>query len=160
MSAIRQSFVFVALLCAACSTVPDRAAVEKSVLSVAQRFVHGIETYDAEAAAREFDAAAVVFMPGSAPRLSGIEAIRADLHAQFDEGRAAGRTRVITPRRPNLQVFGDTAILTFELGGEAPGSPGATGVLSRRTLVMHRFADAWRIVHLHGSNFQVTQQPQ
>jgi ketosteroid isomerase-like protein len=85
---------------------------------------------------------------GQVQRLDGQDAIRANFHAEFDDLRADGGTQTIMPRRRNLKVLGDTAVLTFELGGETL-KVGEN--LSRRTVVLRRFADGWRIVHLHAS---------
>lgn len=150
------------LLHSGCTAAPDRGAVEDSIEKVVERFIHGIETLDADLIASTFDADAVVFQPlGPPQRFNGLPEISAAFHALFDDGRAEGQTQTVTPRRKNLQMFGDTAVLTFELGGEMPGSPNpATGRLGRRTVVLHRFADGWRIVHLHGSNVQVSPEPQ
>jgi hypothetical protein len=50
----------------------------------------------------------------------------------------------INPKDVKLQLYGNTAIITFHLGnGEKD--------LGRRTLVMVRKKNAWKIVHLHAS---------
>jgi ketosteroid isomerase-like protein len=50
----------------------------------------------------------------------------------------------IEPRALAIQMFGDTAIATFNLDDRA-------GFLNRRTLVLHKTAAGWKIVHLHAS---------
>lgn len=150
------------LFCAGCSALTDRISVEVSVDEVAGRFIRGVETLDADLIASTFDADAVVFQPlGPPQRFDGLADISAAFHALFDDGRAEGQTQTVLPRRKNLQVFGNTAVLTFELGGEASGSPNpATGRFGRRTVVLHHFEEGWRIVHLHASNVQITAEPQ
>jgi ketosteroid isomerase-like protein len=143
-------------LCLACTTTsPNRVADEAAIRATADLFIRGIETFDADLAASAFSGDATIFQPIGAPsRYTGIDAIRASFHERFDANRAAGRTQEITPRREKLQLHGDVAVLTFELG-DLPADPAAPGWLSRRTLVLHRFPDGWRIVHLHGSNAEV-----
>ena len=151
----------VGLLLSACTTAPDIAADiaadRAGVMAVADRLVQAINAYDADTIASLFDKDATLFQPiGAPPRYVGIEAIGKSFHERFDIARAAGQTQTVAPKRPQVQFFGDTAILTFELG-DLPTDPNAPGRLSRRTVVMHRYADGWRIVHLHGSNIPVNQ---
>lgn len=146
-----------ALLVSACATAPDLQADEAAVMAVADRLVKGINAFDADAIADLFADDATLFHPiGDPPRYVGIEAIRKSWHDRFDAGRAAGQTQNVVPKRPVVQLFGDTAILTFELG-DMPADPAAPGRLSRRTVVMQRTAEDWKIVHLHGSNILVNQ---
>ena len=148
-----------ALLLSGCATAPDPKADEAAVMAVADRLVNGINAFDADAIADLFADEATLFHPiGAPPRYAGLEAIRKSWHDRFDAGRAAGQTQNVVPKRPVVQLFGDTAILTFELG-DLPEDPAAPGRLSRRTLVMHRTAEGWKIVHLHGSNILVNQPP-
>lgn len=146
-----------ALLVSACATAPNLQADEAAVMAVADRLVKGINAFDADAIADLFADDATLFHPiGDPPRYVGIEAIRKSWHDRFDAGRAAGQTQNVVPKRPVVQLFGDTAILTFELG-DMPVDPAAPGRLSRRTVVMQRTAEGWKIVHLHGSNILVNQ---
>lgn len=149
-----------ALLATACVTTPDPKADEAAVMAVADRLVNGINAFDAATIADLFADDATLFHPiGAPPRYAGIEAIRKSWHDRFDAGRAAGQTQNVVPERPVVQLFGDTAILTFELG-DLPTDPAEPGRLSRRTIVMHRTAEGWKIVHLHGSNILLNQPPQ
>lgn len=149
-------FALAACLLSACATAPsDRAADEAAVRAIAARFIDGIETFDGDKAGGVFDRDATVFQPIGAPqRYSGDAAITASFRERFDPGRAAGQTQTITPKREMLQFFDKTAILTFELG-DLPADPKAGGRLSRRSLVLHKFAHGWRVIHLHGSNIQI-----
>jgi hypothetical protein len=49
----------------------------------------------------------------------------------------------IVPAHLRVQSFGDVAVISFEI--VRPQS------VSRRTLVAHRGANGWRMVHIHGS---------
>ena len=149
------------LLATACATTPvNHLSDEAAVRAIAERFIEGIETFDGDKAGGVFDTDATVFQPiGAPPRYDGGDAIIASFRERFDPGRAEGRRQDIEPKREKLQFFGDTAILTFELG-DLPADPAAPGRLSRRTLVLHKFPDGWRAVHLHGSNIQVNALPQ
>ena len=48
---------------------------------------------------------------------------------------------------PGTVQFGDTAIVTFHLASSSAQSPS----LGRRTFVLRRIENRWRIVHLHAS---------
>ena len=49
----------------------------------------------------------------------------------------------IVPTHLRIQSFGDVAIITFEILRPQ--------ILARRTLVVHRGAHGWHMVHIHGS---------
>lgn len=127
---------------------------------------------DVEAAVREFVAAlgdadmprflacfaddAVVFHPPSPPprtfptRVQGLPEIERTFRVVFDQmrarsGRSAPPYQDIRPQDAVIQRFDAVAVVTFHLGTDA-----ARG---RRTLVLHRTAAGWRVVHLHASTF-------
>lgn len=49
------------------------------------------------------------------------------------------------------QIYGDTAVVTFHLGGVGVSADGRKK-FSRRTAVLRRIGNDWRIVHFHASN--------
>jgi ketosteroid isomerase-like protein len=55
----------------------------------------------------------------------------------------------IQPKDMRIQIFGDIAIATFHLDDRA-------GFLNRRTVVLHKTGEGWKIVHLHASEVPIT----
>ncbi|MGK0223488.1 MAG: ketosteroid isomerase-like protein [Limisphaerales bacterium] len=53
----------------------------------------------------------------------------------------------LSPEEVDLNIHGDSAVVTFHLRGLTTNP----GQLGRRTLVMFRVDDKWRIAHLHAS---------
>jgi ketosteroid isomerase-like protein len=60
-------------------------------------------------------------------------------------GKSAAPYMRLEPQELIVQEFGDTAIVTFTLRG----GPGAA--IGRRSLVLAKDGDGWKIAHLHGS---------
>lgn len=78
---------------------------------------------------------------------SNIEQAFKTLYTAYPRPAGAASTP-INPKDFRVQQLGDHAIVTFLLGSDtAPG---------RRTIVLRRVADQWRIVHLHGSSANST----
>src|SRR5882724_84566 len=91
---------------------------------------------------------ATVFYPrGFTKRASGRREVEANFRKVFEQIRA-GRTQppymYLQPRDLQIQRYGDIAIATFHLDDRP-------GVLNRRTIVLRRRKDQWKIVHLHAS---------
>ena len=83
---------------------------------------------------------------------------RAAVEAVFRRGFAFSHPPAGTPQPPlppplvpvdlRLQVYGDVAVISFLV--HAPGE------LARRTLVVRRQPDGWRVVHIHASSSDVS----
>jgi ketosteroid isomerase-like protein len=104
-----------------------------------------------------FDDNATVFYPRAFPeRASGREAFEKTFRVVFQQIRD-GKTQPpfmdIRPQDMQVQVFGDIAIATFHLNDRV-------GFLNRRTIVLHKTATGWKIVHLHASEVAVTNSQQ
>ncbi len=112
-------------------------------------FVGGLRALDWARMRDAFAADAHVFFPfDDAPcRVEGIAAIEAVFRAFFAT-RAAARSLDVEPLDVTMHVIGDAALVTFHLD-----RPGAVG---RRTLVLRRDAQRWRIAHLHASVVSAT----
>jgi hypothetical protein len=67
---------------------------------------------------------------------------------RFVEVENSPHTMDLQPHNLYIQRFGDIAIATFHLDDRP-------GVLNRRTIVLHRMGDRWKIVHLHASEVAV-----
>ena len=92
------------------------------------------------------DATAFLPMPDARAKITGRAAILAALTPLFDRQRAIGPLH-LTAKELTFQPLGrDGAVATFDVG--------TPEVSSRRTLVLVRRGNAWRIAHLHASNLR------
>jgi ketosteroid isomerase-like protein len=114
--------------------------------SLLETFLGALSRLDLAAMLDCFDQEATVFLPVEHQplRLQGTGSIGNAFAAVIARVRATGATSMpIDAEDVHVQQWGDTAVATFHLRTEH---------LSRRTLVLRRRADQWRIVHLHASN--------
>ena len=93
-----------------------------------------------------FDADATSFFPTEhhAERLAGRDAIRAGFARVIERARVRGLDRIDLPVSDvQTRNWGDAALVTCHLRDAR---------LGRRSFVLRRDGDAWRIIHLHASN--------
>ena len=96
-----------------------------------------------------FSEDATMFFPPSAPAPTGLvrgrNEDRADSQGDLCKVPIThfGPGHSIRPLDLLVEEFGDAAVVTFHLGSEA--------ARQRRTIVMRRVGEQWRIAHLHGS---------
>lgn len=77
-------------------------------------------------------------------RVEGREAVLATFHEFFALVKGRGRTTLnIDPIDRRIQLYGEVAIVTFELDSDE--------AVGRRSIVLRRTGDDWRIVHFHAS---------
>jgi len=97
-----------------------------------------------------FDPEVTMFFPtGPFPRerIDGREAVLAAFHSFFKLAKAKGRTALnITPLEQRVQRFDDVAVVTFQLSQE--------GDVGRRSVVLRKVGEQWRIVHFHASTIE------
>ncbi len=129
------------------STMSNTDAV--GVQGAVEEFLQAFDALDWERFRQCFAPEAMVFFPfDSQPRRAqGSEAVEAVFKRFFDEVRthAAGPPYLhLTPHDLTIQVWQDIALVTFHLD--------RTSGVGRRTVVMQRQAQQWRIIHLHASN--------
>lgn len=91
-----------------------------------------------------------VFFPfdDTPERVTGRTEVEARWRRFFDDGRRQGGVPPyfqVTPRHLLVQRYGDTAVVTFDLG-ESPNPR-----RGRRTLIFVKEGDAWKLAHLHAS---------
>jgi ketosteroid isomerase-like protein len=90
-----------------------------------------------------------VFFPPSTAAPSGRVQGRSEIERTFKtifDAYPPRTTRPPTPIAPQdllIQELDGHAVVTFQLGSET--------ARQRRTFVLQRIGDAWKIVHLHGS---------
>jgi ketosteroid isomerase-like protein/quercetin dioxygenase-like cupin family protein len=125
----------------------DSIAVMKSVTD----FVAAFNNFNWTAFRESFADDATMFHPfwNQAKRLQGRQEIETAWLTVFPEFADINNTRKlqISPKDINLQFYRHTAIVTFHLGD-------GVNALSRRTLVMEKKKQSWKIVHLHASNLR------
>ena len=96
-----------------------------------------------------FSEDATVFFPPSTAAPLGRVRGRAQIEQTFKsifDAYPLRSTRAATPVAPQdllIQELGGHAVVTFQLGSET--------TRQRRTFVLRRIGDEWKIVHLHGS---------
>jgi len=122
----------------------DSVAVQLSV----EKFVAAFNTLQWQPFKNSFTEDATIFFPDweDAPRKVGSKEIEKTWLEIFPEFKDSANTFKldIKPRDMLIQLYGQTAVLTFHLGnGEK--------YLARRTLVMVKRKKEWKIAHLHAS---------
>jgi len=122
----------------------DSVAVQLSV----EKFVTAFNTLQWQPFKNSFTEDATIFFPDweDAPRKVGSKEIEKTWLEIFPEFKDSANTFKldIKPRDMLIQLYGQTAVVTFHLGnGEK--------YLARRTLVMVKRKKEWKIAHLHAS---------
>jgi ketosteroid isomerase-like protein len=122
----------------------EELAIQQALAS----FIHAFDNLDWENFRLAFDDNATVFYPRAFPeRATGRAAFEKTFRVVFQqirEGKTQAPFMDIQPKDPQIQQFGDVAIVTFHLDDRA-------GFLNRRTIVLHKTTNQWKIVHLHAS---------
>jgi ketosteroid isomerase-like protein len=134
--------------CASTHGAADNADVERAV----QGFLTAFENLDWESFHRFFADDATVFFPAPEPpqRFTGRQEVETHFQEVFRGIRQSSKATAppymhLVPADLRVDRLGpDAAIVTFMM---VNGSH-----VSRRTFVMRRERDGWRIVHLHASN--------
>jgi ketosteroid isomerase-like protein len=139
------------------SNGPTSHAPESSIDEVRRtltRFLTAFENLDWEPFRNCFADDATVYFPSQrANRATGRAEIEATFRQVFERIRATKSSPPYLNLEPvdlDIQVFGDTAVATFHLY-DVPNTIG------RRTVVLEKRADEWKIVHLHASNVEKSQ---
>lgn len=130
---------------------PQKFRAELQVREFLTFFVQAFDNLDWLKFRSCFAEEASVFYPEFFPRrVQGKIQLDASWRRVFDNirtqsGKSSGPYMDLRPLDSEIQMVGDVAIVTFHLehGGNAVG---------RRTLVLSKGANGWRIVHLHASN--------
>jgi len=125
---------------------------EEEVRQTLFSFINAFDNLDWDRFRAFFADDATVFYPREFPhRAEGREQIETFFRKVFDRIRG-GRTRApymdIQPRELKLQMAGEIAIATFHLDDRP-------GFLNRRTIVLQKRAETWKIIHLHASEVAI-----
>ena len=121
---------------------------ETEARSALKSFIEAFDNLDLDKFRLAFDDNATVFYPRGIPeRATGRAAFEANFRKVFEQirgNKTAAPYMDIQPKNFELQMFGDVAVATFHLDDRA-------GFLNRRTLVLAKTGNGWKIVHLHAS---------
>lgn len=120
-----------------------------SVVKSATNFVTAFNNFNWIAFRESFSDDATIFYPfwNQARRIKGRQEFESAWLTIFPEFGDTNTTRKlqISPKDINIQLYQKTAVVTFHLGD-------GVNALSRRTLVMVKKKNNWKIVHLHASS--------
>ena len=134
------------------AALPSTVASQGEAEAAAADFLSAFNAMDLERFRILFAEDASVFFP-SAPfplrRIEGRDEVLQWFGRFFESARARTARLNIAPQDLRVQTYGRFAVATFHLGGNVN--------VGRRTLVLRRDRDRWRIVHLHASS--VAEQP-
>lgn len=124
------------------------AAAAGSPGAAAAEFISAFNALDRSRFDPLFADDVTLFFP-SAPfevrRVDGKAAVLKWFGKFFDAARSRGGRLNIQPADLRVQDYGDVAVVTFHLGG-------GDDEIGRRTLVLRKQGNDWRIVHLHASS--------
>jgi len=137
------------------------AQVRNDVQATMQGFLEAFDNLDMPAFIAYFADDATFFNRPAPPpqtfpdRIEGKKEIQRVFQVAFDQIRArSGRTSApfqnIQPQNLLVQQFDNVAIVTFHLGTDS--------VRGRRTFVLKKIGEDWKIEHLHASTFDISQQ--
>ena len=157
---IRHTFILSFCLFITLSAFSTAVAQNSNADSIAvnnqlSKFVKAFENLDFDQFQSFFADNVTVFFPPSAMlsgRIDGKEKSMAVFKAFFQrvkEKKSSPPYLDIKPEKMNIDLFGDVAVVTFELN-----DPGA---LSRRTIVMKKINGQYLIIHLHASKADIPQ---
>lgn len=131
----------------------EQTNVETEVMAIVQRNLQAI--WDADPAAyRETCAPDVSFFEWyvTTQRIDGIDFHLREIlvHAEALGGGSGARTEheILQPR---VQMFGDTAVVTYTLLVRSVSDGAVRRTQQNETRVLHRFDDGWKLVHCHKS---------
>jgi ketosteroid isomerase-like protein len=126
----------------------DTKPFDTEVRETLSNFIQAFDNLDWEQFRGFFADEATVFYPREVPgRATGREQIEAQFEKVFGQirgNRSKPPYMDLQPRDLSIQMFGDVAVATFHLDDRP-------GVVNRRTIVLHKNAGCWKIVHIHAS---------
>jgi ketosteroid isomerase-like protein len=147
MTKVRFLIVILALLFSMAANAQNRDSLP--VMQSVNNFVAAFNNLSWEDFRKSFSDDATIFYPfwDQARRVNGKQEIESAWLTIFPEFGDSNNTRKlqISPKDIHIQHYGKTAIVTFHLGD-------GVNTFSRRTLVMVKKKQNWKIVHLHASS--------
>ena len=133
-----------ALALALCACASTRDSDDAALRQLASDVVQSVNDADLDRFVSFFatDASAFFPSPANRARVRGVDAIRAAVAPAF----AAKPANPLVLKDLEIRSDGDFAVVSFDVGSQ--------NVNSRRTFVVRRFRDGWKVVHLHASNLR------
>ena len=129
-------------------------STEAQVRDALASFIHAFDNLDWESFRLAFSDDATVFYPRGFPELAnGRAEFEKRFKVVFDQirdGKTGAPYMDVQPRDVEIQLFGNIAITTFHLDDRA-------GFLNRRTIILNKTKEGWKIVHLHASEVTRSQ---
>ena len=154
---LRRVVVFGSVLLLVSAPVGAQSAEDESVRRALTDFLEAFAKGDLEAMKNSLASDATTFpraiMSHNPPsdmraseyqRVNGLDPQMIALIERRAKNRTASSNSTITPQDLEIKVFGDAALATFHLLGD--------NRVSRRTFILAKRSDEWKIVHLHASN--------
>jgi ketosteroid isomerase-like protein len=149
------ALTLLALLASPAFTQTHSLKAESVVRTTLSEFIQAFDNLDWDRFRNSFADDATVFYPREFPH-------RADGRAEFERtfqhvfeqiraGRLRGPYMDLRPLDLKIQIAGEVAIATFHLDDRP-------GFLNRRTIVLHKTAKGWKIIHLHASEVRIVAQ--
>ena len=126
-----------------------------SIQTVVDAFMEALDTADIEKFSALFAPDATAFFP-LAPLYTRLEnkdqitKVFTVFFASVRKGKTGPRFMNLVPQGQRVQLYGDTAVVTFHFEGP--------DLIARRTLVLRREGGNWLIVHMHASGLEVSKE--
>jgi ketosteroid isomerase-like protein len=134
---------------------PSTSLQHDDLQAALTRFIQSFDNLDWEGFRAAFDDDATVFFPrGFSTRATGRVEFEKNFKVVFEQirdGKTAPPFMDIQPEDMEIQRLGDVAVVTFHLDDRP-------GMLNRRTLVLRKNTNGWKIVHLHASEVKLPAQ--
>jgi ketosteroid isomerase-like protein len=135
-------------------TMSDTAYEFEGIQSAFLNFIEAFRDLDWQRFCECFAEDATVFHPDNPEterleRIEGLEAVKHSFKPVFEEAQRHANSPPylhLEPKNIHVQLLWQAAVVSFEFDR-------AEGSFGRRTLVLQKSGDAWKIVHLHASNF-------
>ncbi len=154
------ALVMGAALTVAAAAAPSAAsepskADEASIQAVVDTFMEALDTAGIEKFSALFAPDATAFFP-LAPLYTRLEnkdqitKVFTVFFAGVRKGKTGPRYMNLVPEGQKVQLYGDTAVVTFHFEGP--------DLIARRTLVLRREGGNWLIVHMHASGLEVSKE--
>jgi len=149
------SAILCVLICPSLLTQTRSTREQEEVREALANFVVAFDNLNWETFRLAFSDDATVFYPRAFPeRANGRVEFEKTFKVVFDQirgNKSKPPYMHIQPKEMRIQTFGNVAIATFHLDDRV-------GFLNRRTIVLHKTNDGWKIVHLHASEVSVAHE--
>lgn len=123
--------------------------VEQEVLDVVQRWNDSFERNDSKTYFTFIHDDLTLFIPSSPYRIDGKQADKNEFEWSLSKSRT--KVHLFQELQPVVQVFGNTAIVTYHNRGAYGPDGGEQMLYAKETNVLVKENGVWKIVHIHVS---------